>query len=138
MARKVKVVQMAQPMLLPAAAGTCPECATEHGAEFPHNAQSLFYQMKFQMTHGRSPDWRDAMQHCTPRLRREFTEELTRLGVDVAAGQINPAKVAGKKVAAKKVAAKKVAAKKVAAKNVAAGESTPSGKPAAARKAGVR
>ena len=30
--------------LLPAAPGTCPECAVAHPPELPHNQKSLFYQ----------------------------------------------------------------------------------------------
>jgi len=43
--------------LMPAAPGTCPECAVDHPPELPHNQQSLFYQYKFYNDHGRWPTW---------------------------------------------------------------------------------
>lgn len=79
-------------MLLPAREGTCEICATAHEAQLPHNAQSLFYQTRFQMEHGRAPDWRDALAHCTEELKAAWTAELTRMGIDVEAGQISPAR----------------------------------------------
>ena len=57
------------------------------------DAQSLFYQMRFNLEHGRSPNWTDAMEHCTPELRAAWTEGLVAAGVDVAGGAVNPAKV---------------------------------------------
>jgi len=77
-------------MLLPAREGTCEVCATAHEPHLPHNAQSLFYGMRFQLEHGRAPDWRDAMAHCTDEMRALWTEQLTARGVDVEGGQINP------------------------------------------------
>lgn len=78
--------------LLPAREGTCETCATKHEPDIPHNAQSIFYQMRFQLEHKRSPDWRDAMEHCSEDVRTLWTDHLGRLGVDVAAGQVNPPK----------------------------------------------
>lgn len=77
-------------MMMPARKGTCPTCATPHADEQPHNAQSLFYQMRFHAENGRYPDWRDAMAHCDDMTKTIWTEELTARGVDVAAGQVNP------------------------------------------------
>lgn len=79
-------------MLLPPAPGRCQTCATTHGPHEPHNAQSLYYQMAFQMEHGRGPDWRDAMAHCADDVRELWTRELVARGVDVAGGGVNPAK----------------------------------------------
>ena len=50
--------------LVPAKPGTCPECATEHSPDEPHNRDSLYYQMRFYLQHRRSPSWDDAMAHC--------------------------------------------------------------------------
>ncbi|WCP71576.1 hypothetical protein [Sphingomonas hankookensis] len=75
--------------LLPAAPGKCQECASTHDADQPHNAQSLFYQVRFQMLHGRTPDWRDALSHCTEDVRKIWTDALAGHGIDVEAGQIN-------------------------------------------------
>ena len=81
--------------LLPPAADKCPECATAHAPEAPHNAQSLFYQMKFLMEHRRDPTWVDAMAHCTPEVRAQWTAELEAYGIDVASGQVNPPPAVG-------------------------------------------
>ncbi|WP_066723475.1 hypothetical protein [Sphingomonas pituitosa] len=83
-------------MLMPAREGTCEICATAHKLELPHNAQSLFYQTRFNIEHGRAPDWRDAMAHCSDEMRALWTEQLTARGVDVEGGAINPAKTARK------------------------------------------
>jgi hypothetical protein len=93
--RKVKVVQMASPMmLLPPHPSKCQECAAEHEPDQPHNAQTLFYQVKFQMDNGRGATWIDAMAHCSPEMRALWTAALIERGVDVAGGEINPSKKA--------------------------------------------
>jgi hypothetical protein len=73
--------------MLPAAAGTCPDCATAHPPEQPHNAQSLFYQVQFNGRHGRFATWHDAMRHCTPEVKRFW---LDHLGVMLAANGLPP------------------------------------------------
>lgn len=78
--------------LLPPRADRCQTCAGKHKAAAPHNAQSLYYQVAFEMEHGRAPTWGDAMAHCSDECRAVWTAELVRLGVDVAGGRINPAK----------------------------------------------
>lgn len=78
--------------LLPAKAGTCEMCATTHDPEQPHNAQSLFYGMRFQLEHGRGPTWVDAMAHCDDHVRKIWTDALTNAGVDVAGGAVNPSR----------------------------------------------
>lgn len=67
-------------MMLPAAPGKCPECAGEHLPSDPHNAQSLFYQMRFHSEHGRWPCWADALAHCTEPVRVAWEAELRRRG----------------------------------------------------------
>ena len=69
--------------LLPAAPGTCPECAVVHPPEEPHDQQSLFYQYKFYNDHGRWPTWEDAMRHCSEEAKTLWREELRKLGVVV-------------------------------------------------------
>lgn len=88
---KLKCVEKAL-FLLPPAADKCQECAITHPPEHPHNAQSLFYQMKFQLTNGRGASWIDAMAHCTPEMQAFWTKELTTAGVDVAGGKVHPEK----------------------------------------------
>lgn len=65
--------------LLPPAPGKCPECATAHAPDQPHNQQSLYYQMAFRSQHGRGATWTDAMAHCTPEVQAQWREELVRL-----------------------------------------------------------
>lgn len=62
--------------LLPAAPGTCPQCAVKHPPELPHNNQSLFYQVRFNLAHGRGATWADAIAHCDDRMKAFWTEEL--------------------------------------------------------------
>lgn len=62
--------------LMPPAAGTCPVCATAHEPELPHNAQSLYYQMRFNGVHGRWPTWADAVSHCVPRMQETWKDLL--------------------------------------------------------------
>jgi hypothetical protein len=66
-------------MLMPAAPGTCEWCAVAHDPSFPHNQQSLYYQIKFKAIKGRSPTWTDAMAHCEPSLREAWKEKLIAL-----------------------------------------------------------
>lgn len=75
--------------MMPAKEGTCETCATKHDADQPHNAQSLFYQMRFQAENNRAADWRDAMAHCDEATRKTWTDALVGMGVDVEGGKIN-------------------------------------------------
>lgn len=70
---------MATMSLLPAKEGTCPVCATSHLPDEAHNAQSLFYGMRFKMLHHRDPTWADAVAHCSDAMKTMWTEELKRL-----------------------------------------------------------
>lgn len=63
--------------------GTCAECAVVHEPAAPHNLQSMHYQMAFREKHGRWPSWHDAMRHCTPEMRRVWTEALRKHGVEI-------------------------------------------------------
>lgn len=84
--------------LLPPRPGVCQTCATDHPVQYPHNAQSLFYQTKFQMENGRSPTWHDAMSHCDKATKRFWIGQLKAAGVNIVGGKINPeAKDAKKK-----------------------------------------
>jgi hypothetical protein len=76
--------------LMPPPADCCQECAVKHDPTWPHNAQSFYYQFKFNALHGRSANWKDAMEHCTPEMKAFWTEELKKEGVDVDGGQVNP------------------------------------------------
>lgn len=78
--------------LLPPHPSKCQTCARQHEPTDPHDAQTMFYQTKFQMEHGRAPTWVDAMAHCDEETRRLWTEQLIGMGVDVAGGQVYPKK----------------------------------------------
>ena len=67
--------------LLPPAKGLCPECAIRHDECQPHNAQSLYY--AFNLQHGRSPTWADAMRHCSEEVKASWTRYLEGLGIDI-------------------------------------------------------
>ncbi len=62
--------------LLPPAPGLCQECAVDHDPTHPHNQQSFYYQFQFNLKHGRSPKWTDAMAHCTPEMQEKWREAL--------------------------------------------------------------
>lgn len=80
--------------IMPPPADCCQECGVKHDPAQPHNAQSLHYQYSFYAENGgRWPTWLDAMAHCSDDIRAAWTDELGRLGVDVAGGQIAPSKV---------------------------------------------
>lgn len=66
--------------LLPPAAGLCQVCASKHSPEEPHNQQSIYYQMYFQMQHGRGATWADAMAHCSDETKKLITQFLTERG----------------------------------------------------------
>lgn len=76
--------------LLPPAKHLCQECAHDHKPDAPHNAQTMFYQVKFKMDHGREPTWADAWAHCTPKVQDAWRKGLTDIGIDIDAGQISP------------------------------------------------
>lgn len=69
--------------LMPPPKGTCPECAVAHSVEQPHDKQSIFYQYKFYNEHGRSPTWKDAMEHCTKEIKEYWIIELKSVGVNI-------------------------------------------------------
>ena len=63
--------------LLPPPQDACQICATEHEKHYPHNKESLYYQMVFFNQHGRYPTWDDAMLHCSKEMRKAWREELS-------------------------------------------------------------
>lgn len=81
---QVKVIDMLKEgMLLPPPADTCQECAVKHEPQMPHNQQSLFYQYSFRKKNDRWPTWADAMAHCAPEMRAQWTSMLAERGVTV-------------------------------------------------------
>lgn len=67
--------------LLPPSPEKCQECAVQHDPKQPHNAQSMFYQVKFNMQHHRAPTWLDAMAHCDAETQAHWKRELAARGV---------------------------------------------------------
>lgn len=68
-------------VLPPEDPGVCQTCAVKHEPELPHNPQSMHYQIWFITEHDREPTWTDAMAHCTPQVRQQWTAELAKHGV---------------------------------------------------------
>ena len=81
MSGKAKKIEVGTLTLLPAKKGTCPDCAVVHEPEMPHNPESLYYQVKFLMKHGRDAKWSDAMAHCTDAVKAYWKEALLKKGV---------------------------------------------------------
>ena len=71
--------------LLPPKPGVCPICADNHKPEYPHNKNSIYYQMRFRQDHGRFPKWSDAMAHCTQEIKDLFVGECKKRGIDIEA-----------------------------------------------------
>lgn len=67
--------------LTPPMRGMCPECATAHKADEPHNRDSLYYQTRFYHAHGRFPTWGDAMAHCNENAKQKCRAALLARGV---------------------------------------------------------
>lgn len=80
---EVKEIPMSEMMLLPPRSDVCQECARSHDPSLPHDKQSLYYQVKFRLEHGRGATWADTMAHCTDEMKAIWTEELKKLGVEV-------------------------------------------------------
>lgn len=76
-------VQKKSFVLMPPRLGVCQECATDHPPEDPHNQQSFYYRVKFQMEHGRAPTWADAMTHCDEPTQLAWKAELAKVGITV-------------------------------------------------------
>lgn len=80
---EIQEVPASELMLLPPRPDVCQECARYHDPKLPHDKQSLYYQMKFQLEHGRGATWADAMAHCSDEIKALWTAELKKLGVEV-------------------------------------------------------
>jgi len=52
-----------------------------HNPDQPHNQQSLFYQYQFYFYYDRWPTWNDAMSHCSPEVKAEWTIALDKKGI---------------------------------------------------------
>lgn len=90
MKKNAKVTEIKSFMMLPPAPDKCQVCAVKHPPEQPHDASSIFYQMKYKMDTGKEPSWKTAMKHCSPEMKKLWTSELEKKGVDVKGGRILP------------------------------------------------
>lgn len=63
----------------------CQVCARKHEDYLPHDRESFYYQTRFNIEHGRSPTWNDALAHCSPEVRKVWIEGLAKFGVIVEA-----------------------------------------------------
>lgn len=79
---EVVEVKMTTNNLMPAKAGTCVQCAGNHPSDLPHQRDSLFYQMRFQLAHGRAPTWADAAAHVDPKVREMWRSLLLEIAPD--------------------------------------------------------
>lgn len=80
---EIEEIPMSSMTLLPPKADVCQECAVAHDPRLPHNQQSLYYQMKFQMEHDRSATWADAMAHCTDEMKADWKKAMQMAGIEV-------------------------------------------------------
>lgn len=62
----------------------CSQCGAVHDPEELHNQNSLLYQYTFYSEHDRWPTWGDAMAHCSPLLKKLYSDFLLEQGVDPA------------------------------------------------------
>lgn len=76
----VKTIGFENVRFLPPRPGACQVCAVEHDPAWPHNKDSLYYQMTFHQKHGRFPTWGDAMAHCGEDMKALWKEALTKRG----------------------------------------------------------
>lgn len=67
--------------LLPPSKNVCPVCAIKHPSDQPHDYESLYYQMRFRMAHGRDATWADAMAHCTTEVQERWKRALESFGI---------------------------------------------------------
>lgn len=83
LAREAKNIEQKTLNLLSPSPGKCPQCATEHLPEAPHNQQSMFYQSWFHQQYGRQPTWADALAHCAPEVQQAWYAKLESRGIDM-------------------------------------------------------
>lgn len=67
--------------ILPPRPDVCQVCAANHDPDWPHNRDSLYYQMTFYQKHKRFPTWADAMAHCPEELQAAWRENLAARGI---------------------------------------------------------
>lgn len=88
MRKQVQVVEMKPMMLLPPRKDKCQTCAVDHKPEQPHDATSLYFLTKFKMENNREATWTDAMAHCEEPMKKAWTAQLNKMGIDVESTQV--------------------------------------------------
>lgn len=69
--------------LLPPSPDKCQQCATKHIPEQAHNGDSLFYKYWFMKQYERWPTWKDAIEHCPPKIKEFWEKHLTAHGINL-------------------------------------------------------
>ncbi len=70
-------------MLLPPKPDVCQKCAVDHKKELPHDQTSMYWQYWFYSQYERWPTWADAMEHCTDEMKKVWSDELRKRGIDI-------------------------------------------------------
>ncbi len=63
--------------------GKCQQCAVDHTPEQAHNASSLHYQYWFRKQYDRWPTWKDAIEHCPPKIKEFWEKQLKSRGINL-------------------------------------------------------
>jgi len=73
-------------MILPPPDGHCRICGVKHEPYLAHNAESVFYGVRFKLRYGREGTWEDAIAHCSD----EDKESWRRLTQEMGIGWTSP------------------------------------------------
>lgn len=77
----------------------CQDCGARHAPDRPHDATSLYYQIRFLNAHKRYPTWIDAVVHCTPEVQSNWVHELGQIGIDANSMVVQPSQAHGERSA---------------------------------------
>lgn len=69
-------IREVKPKLLPPPEGHCRICAIRHAPDMPHNADTVFYQMRFLLRYKRDGTWADAIAHCEPHVQAAWKNAI--------------------------------------------------------------
>lgn len=72
--------------LLPPHPDLCQVCGVDHDPRNPHNKDSMYYQMKWQLDHEKghpAPTWHDAMAHCEDPVKEAWIKALNENGANI-------------------------------------------------------
>jgi hypothetical protein len=77
---EAKHIQPESMRFLPVKPGNCEACGADHPSNMPHNPESLYYGMRFQMQYGRGPTWADACAHLPPKMVKDWKKVMKQMG----------------------------------------------------------